>query len=79
MKVIIYTKNKCAECEKLKAVLGYMPIEADIEQRNIEEDSKWFDELAEMGYQSVPITVVPEKNLTIVGFEVGELQDAFGL
>lgn len=79
MKIIMYTKNDCPECKKLKAVMGYMPIEATIEQRNIEEDSKWFDELQDMGYSSVPITVVPEKKLTIVGFEIGELQEAFGL
>lgn len=77
-KVIVYTKNHCPECEKVKQNLPHLPAEKTVEYRNIQEDSKWFDELAELGYQSVPVTIV-EGHEPIVGFEIGELQNAFGI
>lgn len=79
MKIIMYTKNDCPECKKLKAVMGYMPIEAEIETRNIDEDPQWLLDMSDMGYSSVPITFVEGMEKPIVGFEVGELQEAFGL
>lgn len=77
-KVIVYTKNSCPECEKMKENLWHLPVPIEVDFRNIQEDSKFFDELVELGYQSVPVTIV-EGHKPIVGFEIGELQNAFGL
>ena len=81
-KVIVYTKNRCPECEKVKFNLGYLPQEVkdthEIEYRNIEEYKGYAEELAELGYQSLPVTIV-EGHKPIVGFEFGEIQTALGL
>ncbi|PEZ62974.1 glutaredoxin family protein [Bacillus cereus] len=77
-KVIVYTKNNCPECEKMKANLWNVPVPLEVDFRNIQEESKYFDELVELGYQSVPVTII-EGHEPIVGFEIGELQNAFGI
>lgn len=77
-KVIVYTKNRCPECEKMKVNLWRAPVPLEVDFRNIQEDSKYFDELVELGYQSVPVTII-EGHEPIVGFEIGELQNAFGI
>ncbi|WP_176581330.1 glutaredoxin family protein [Bacillus thuringiensis] len=76
--VIVYTKNNCPECEKLSVNLFSAPVPLDVEWRNIQKESKYFDELIELGYQSVPVTIV-EGHKPIVGFEIGELQNAFDI
>jgi len=81
-KVIVYTKNRCPECEKVKFNLGYLPQEVkdthEIEYRNIETHPTAALDLSSLGYQSVPVTIV-EGNKPIVGFEFGEIQTALGL
>lgn len=81
-KITVYTKNRCPECEKIKFNLGYLPQEVldkhTIEYRNIEEYKGYAEELAELGYQSVPVTIV-EGHEPIVGFEFGQIQEAVGL
>ena len=85
-KVIIYTKNNCPECERVKFNLGFLPPEVKethtIEYRNIEDKKKgkeYSQDLAGMGYSSVPITIVEGVDEPIVGFEFGQIQDALGL
>lgn len=81
-KVIVYTKNNCPECEKLKFNLGYLPQEVkdthDIIYLNIDEDEGDHENLIALGYSSVPVTIV-EGHKPIVGFEFGEIQTALGL
>ncbi|PEM30144.1 glutaredoxin family protein [Bacillus wiedmannii] len=81
-KVIVYTKNRCPECEKVKFNLGYLPQEVleshTIEYRNIETHPTAAIDLTRMGYQSVPVTIV-EGHEPIVGFEFGQIQNALGL
>lgn len=81
-KVIVYTKNRCPECEKVKFNLGYLPQEVldkhTIEYRNIDENTEYHDELVSLGYQSVPVTIV-EGHEPIVGFEFGQIQEALDL
>lgn len=80
--VIIYTKNRCPECEKIKFNLGYLPQEVkdshDFLYLNIDEDMDAHAELLRYGYQSVPVTFV-EGHKPIVGFEFGQIQEALGL
>lgn len=81
-KITVYTKNRCPECEKVKFNLRYLPQEVKdthtIEYRNIETHPTAGLDLAALGYQSVPVTIV-EGHEPIVGFEFGEIQDAVGL
>ncbi|MHA4169977.1 glutaredoxin family protein [Bacillus cereus] len=84
-KVIIYTKNRCPECEKVKFNLQWLPQEVKnthtFEYRNIEDEKyggEYTSELVKAGYQSVPVTIV-EGREPIVGFEFGQIQEALGL
>jgi glutaredoxin-like protein NrdH len=84
-KVIVYTKNRCPECEKVKQNLGFLPLEVKknytVEYRNIEDEKKgeeYHDKLIHLGYQSVPVTFI-EGSAPIVGFNFGAIQDALGL
>ncbi|PEM64414.1 glutaredoxin family protein [Bacillus toyonensis] len=77
-KVIVYTKNNCPECEKVKFNLPHLPAEKTVEYRNIDEYAAHHLALTQLGYQSVPVTIV-EGHEPIVGFEIGELQNAFGI
>lgn len=81
-KVIIYTKNNCPECEKVKFNLQWLPEEVKethtFKFRNIDEDKNYHKLLTELGYQSVPVTFV-EGHKPIVGFEFGQIQEALGL
>lgn len=80
--VIIYTKNDCPECEKVKFNLQWIPQEVkdthDIVYLNIDEDEGDLGNLVSLGYSSVPVTIV-EGHKPIVGFEMGEIQTALGL
>lgn len=82
-KVIVYTKNRCPECEKLKFNLGYLPKEVKdthtFEYRNIDTSEEARDALIHLGYSSVPVTFVEGGGAPIVGFEMGLLQEALGL
>ena len=82
-KVIVYTKNNCPECEKLKFNLGYLPQEVkdthNFEYRNIDENDEYNDTLIHLGYSSVPVTFVEGTGAPVVGFNMGILQDAFGM
>lgn len=79
---VVYTKNNCPECDKVKFNLPHLPAEKTIEYRNIQDEKdgeKYLAELTELGYQSVPITIVEGYENPIVGFEIGELQNAFDI
>lgn len=81
--VIVYTKNNCPECEKLKFNLGYLPKEVmedfTIEYRNIDESETHANDFIVLGYSSVPLTFVEDEENPVVGFNMGELQRAFGI
>ena len=72
-KVIIYSKNNCQPCNLTKLYLAENDIE--FEERNISTSETHMKELQELGYQSVPITLV---NGTVVanGFEPWKLEAA---
>ncbi|WP_144585557.1 glutaredoxin family protein [Bacillus cereus] len=82
--VIVYTKNNCPECEKVKFNLQWLPPEVKeshtFEYRNIDENKTHAEDLDDMGYSSVPVTFIEgEEEERVVGFQMGELQDLFGI
>lgn len=77
-KAIVYTKTVCPTCQHLKKGLQHVPVDLTFEYRNIEEKPEWAAEHAELGYSAVPVTVFPDGDV-LVGFEMGEFQEKFGL
>lgn len=71
MSVIVYSKNNCPACNIVKHWLKMKEVE--YEERNVDADQKHRDHLVnELGYSSVPVTVV--ENHHIHGFDQDELQ-----
>ncbi|PEQ09134.1 glutaredoxin family protein [Bacillus toyonensis] len=75
-KIIVYTKNVCANCDQVKFALGAAGVE--YETRNIEENKEYVEWLADKNYMSVPVTVFPSGK-ELVGFEFGEFAKELGL
>lgn len=71
--VIIYSKNNCGPCNMLKLALQEQGI--IYEERNISTSETHLNALQELGYQSVPITLV---NGVVVanGFEPWKVEAA---
>ena len=69
--VITYSKNDCTACVGVKNLLANNGVE--FEERNIEENDEYMDEVMKMGYASVPVTITKEGK-EIVGFDLPELQ-----
>lgn len=51
--IVIYTKNNCQPCRLTKAALTRKGIH--FEERNIEENDRYYAEVEDMGYTSVPV------------------------
>lgn len=62
--VIVYTGTHCHYCAQLKSYLKDQKI--DFEEKNIEENDNYAEELWNMGMRSVPVTVIGETK--ILGF-----------
>lgn len=54
--VIIYTSDGCSSCKAVKDELNASNI--DYYEKNISKNPEFRDELVEMGYTMVPVTVV---------------------
>ncbi|PFI75677.1 glutaredoxin family protein [Bacillus cereus] len=74
-KIVVYMKNNCKNCEEVKWVLNAAEVESEI--RNIEENKKYVEWLADKNYMSVPVTVFPGGK-ELVGFEFGEFAKELG-
>ncbi|MGX5475964.1 glutaredoxin family protein [Bacillus toyonensis] len=72
-KIIVYTKNNCGDCERLKWSLGDMKVDF----RNIDEDPKYRKEFDEYGYLSAPLTIFPSGKV-LSGFDMGEFAAELG-
>lgn len=70
--VIVYSSNTCTYCKQLKAYLGTQNIE--FEERNIDVNPAFGDELFSMGVQSLPLTIIGEEK--ILGLNVTRIQQA---
>ncbi|AZU99710.1 glutaredoxin [Bacillus phage DK1] len=95
MKIIMYTKDKCPNCERAKFMLNYSPVPVDLEIRNIEsgrDAEKYNKQLTEViKSRMLPTMLIPDKQGEIeednemyrilVGFDdnLGVLQEVLGL
>lgn len=95
MKIIMYTKDKCPNCERAKFMLNYSPVPVELEIRNIEsgEDAEKFNkQLTEViKSRTLPTLLIPDKQGEIeednemyrilIGFDdnLGVLQEVLGL
>lgn len=70
MKAIVYTSTTCTYCKQVKAFLDSQNIA--YEERNIDENQAYFDELSKMGMMSVPVTVIGSKQ--VLGFNPARIQ-----
>lgn len=63
MKIIMYTKDKCPNCERAKFMLNYSPVPVELEIRNIEsgkDAEKHENELKEhLKSNSLPTMLIP--------------------
>lgn len=55
---IVYSINNCTNCEQVKDNLTEQNV--SFEERNVEENEAYFEELQALGYMSLPVTVIGE-------------------
>lgn len=72
MRVIVYSKPHCLDCNVLKRFLKDYQI--DYEVRDCSENPKYLEEVKAMGYLGVPVTVVG--NQAIQGLQPDAILDA---
>lgn len=73
-KVIVYTQDVCKYCNIVKNYLDDKGV--DYEVRNINEKISYMKELEDLGYQTVPVTVINDE--PVVGFNLGKLNQLLG-
>lgn len=59
--VIVYSSTNCTYCKQLKQYLKDQGV--DFEERNIDTNEDFADELRSMGFSSVPVTVIGENRI----------------
>ncbi|NHN32064.1 glutaredoxin family protein [Paenibacillus agricola] len=59
--VIVYTGNHCPYCTQLKKYLNEENIA--FEERNVENNDQYAEELQSMGMSSIPVTVIGEHRI----------------
>jgi glutaredoxin-like protein NrdH len=59
--VIVYTGNHCPYCTQLKKYLNEQSIA--FEERNVETNDQYAEELQGMGMSSIPVTVIGEHKI----------------
>lgn len=69
--MVVYSKDNCVGCVATKTFLENN--EVVYEERNVEHNPEFMEELRTMGYSSLPITITDEGK-EIVGFDMLELQ-----
>ncbi len=69
-KPIVYASNTCTYCKQLKTYLQQQNI--TFEERNIDENPAYGEELQRMGVMSVPVTVIGDKQ--VLGFNPGRIE-----
>ncbi|WP_027094255.1 glutaredoxin family protein [Cohnella thermotolerans] len=70
--VIVYTSTHCNYCKQVKAFLADQGVA--YEERNIDADEKFAEELWNSGMRSVPVTVIGD--VKILGFNQAQLTRA---
>lgn len=59
MRVIVYSKPHCLECNVLKRFLNDYKIEYEV--RDCGENPRYMEEIKEMGFLGVPVTLVGDE------------------
>lgn len=72
LKAIVYSSTHCTYCKQLKAYLTDNQVE--FEERNIDTDEKYAEELQALGMSSVPVTVLG--GMTILGLNPTRIKKA---
>ncbi len=72
-KVIVYSGTYCSYCKQLKSFLEEQKI--PYEERNIDENPAYGEELSQLGYMSVPVTVIGEKQ--VLGFNPARIMKLY--
>jgi len=73
--VIVYTGNHCPYCTQLKKYLNEQNIV--FEERNVETNDQYAEELQSMGMSSIPVTVIGEHR--ILGLNPTKLKKALAV
>nr|WP_145165024.1 glutaredoxin family protein [Paenibacillus terrae] len=60
-KVIVYTSTNCPHCRQVKGYLADKGIE--FEERNIEQNDEYAQQVWDMGVRAVPLTVIGENRV----------------
>lgn len=69
---IVYTSTNCVYCKQLKNYLKEQSI--SFEERNVDENETYFEELQALGMMSLPVTVIGEYK--ILGMNTTRIQKA---
>ncbi|WP_019121495.1 glutaredoxin family protein [Brevibacillus massiliensis] len=69
---IVYSSTNCNFCKQLKTYLTEQNI--SFEERNIDENPAYHEELSRLGIMSVPLTLIGEKQ--ILGFNPNRIKKA---
>lgn len=72
MTLTIYTSNNCPHCQSLKQYLT--DNNHSYEERNVSDKDNRL-ELMSLGFMSVPVTVHPQTNVAVEGFDVTALEE----
>lgn len=72
-KAIVYSSSTCNFCKQVKTFLTENNI--PFEERNIDENPAYGEELQRIGIMSVPLTIIGDKQ--ILGFNPGRLKKAY--
>jgi glutaredoxin len=59
--VIVYTSNNCPHCKQVKGFLSDQGIE--FEERNIEQNDEFAQQVWDMGVRAVPLTIIGEHRI----------------
>ncbi|KOR82062.1 glutaredoxin family protein [Paenibacillus solani] len=59
--VIVYTSNNCPHCKQVKSFLCDQGIE--FEERNIEKNDEFAQQVWDMGVRAVPLTIIGEHRI----------------
>jgi len=69
---VVYTSTNCVYCKQLKSYLTEQNV--TFEERNVDENEAYFQELEALGMMSLPVTVIGEYK--ILGMNTTRIQKA---
>lgn len=73
--IIVYSRDYCPHCVQLKKYLQENNVQ--FEERNVDTNETYMEELFNMGMRAVPVTVVGEEK--ILGFNTTQLKQVIGI